>query len=332
MGATGGRVRYITLSAVTAGCVVIAGIGTGTASGDVGHAMSPKASAIRLAGIDPTSKAAVNRAYLRDYAPNITIAVHWTGSNKGCHAGRISPKARHGTLQSLNFARALAQLGPVAFQAKLSAQDQQAALIMSANDSLSHYPPKSWKCWSKAGSNAAGHSDLALGFPSLNVGQTMDGYLSDPGASNVFAGHRRWLLYPPATTFGDGATSTTNALWVVGPTSVAQPEPAWVPWPTAGWFPNPLEPGGRWSLSASDTSTDFHHARVRMVSAAGKVVHVHRYPVEDGYGDPTVVWHAENVRADGHYRVTVSNIRDGSHKGAFSYSYRVELFTPKRPG
>jgi hypothetical protein len=330
MGATRGQIRYFALTLVTAGSVVVVGTGASTASGDAAHLLTSKAHAVRQAGIDPKSKAAVNRAYLRDYAPNITVGVHWTGSNKGCHAGQISTKAKRATLKSLNFVRALAQLGPVAFQPKLSSQDQKAALIMSANNSLSHYPPKSWKCWSKAGSNAAGHSDLALGYPSLNVGQTMSGYLSDPGPSNIFAGHRRWLLYPPATKFGDGATSTTNALLVVGPTSASQPEPAWVPWPTAGWFPNPLEPDGRWSLSASDATTDFHHAHVRMVSAAGKVVTVHRYPVEDGYGDPTVVWSAKNVRLDGHYRVTVSNIRNGSHKGAFSYSYRVELFTPKR--
>jgi hypothetical protein len=328
----GGRFLNGALTVATALVLVAVVTGTSTATGDLRqpHPQPALAPATRSAGIDTSSKAAVNKAYLHDYAPNINVHVHWTGSNKGCRAGHISSKASKATLQSLNFLRSLGQLGPVSFSAKLSSQDQKAALIMSANNALDHFPPKSWKCWSKAGSNGAGHSDLAIGFPSLTVGGTLSGYMSDPGPSNIFAGHRRWVLYPPSTQMGDGATTTTNALWVVGPTSASQPSPPWVAWPTAGWFPNPLEPDGRWSLTASDTSTDFSHAHVRMVSAAGQVIKVHRYPVENGYGNPTVVWRAPKVHLSGHYRITVSNITDATHKGPFSHTYRVLLFTPKR--
>ena len=38
-----------------------------------------------------------------------------------------------------------------------------AALIMHANDRLSHSPPSSWNCWTAAGDEAAGTSSLALG-------------------------------------------------------------------------------------------------------------------------------------------------------------------------
>jgi uncharacterized protein YkwD len=312
-------------------CLAAVASGTGMATAVIGPGSAPTAvPAVRAAGIDTSNKAAVNRAYRRDYARNLATPVRWSGSNKGCHPGHISRKARQATLQSLNFVRAMGQLGPVSFATKLSTEAQQAALMMSANNALDHFPPKSWKCWTKSGADGAGHSDLAFEFPSLSAGETIGLYMADDGESNIFVGHRRWLLYPPATKMGDGATNVTNALFVVGPTSAAQPEPAWVPWPTAGWFPSPLEPAGRWSLGASDPATDFSHAHIRVVSAAGKVLHVHRYPVENGYGDPTVVWHVTGIRASGHYRVTMSKIRFADRKGSFSHSYRVHLFNPTK--
>ena len=84
----------------------------------------------------------------------------------------------------------------------------------------------------------------------MNAGQSIQLYLDDPGAGNYAAGHRRWVLNPWATTMGNGLTSSADALYVFGPTSDGNADPAWVAWPTAGWFPSPLQPRGRWSLSS----------------------------------------------------------------------------------
>lgn len=37
-------------------------------------------------------------------------------------------------------------------------------------------------------------------------------------------------------------------------------EPGLVSWPTAGQFPAPLDPAGRWSLSAGDKTVNFKNA------------------------------------------------------------------------
>ena len=280
-------------------------------------------------GIDTSKRASVNRAYFRRLKPNLQTPIRWSGSNRRCRAGNPSAAAQSATLESLNFVRALGHLAPVRFDKTLSAKAQKAALIMSANQSLSHYPPRSWKCWTKAGYKAAGRSNLALGYPELSAGATITMYMDDPGGSNIYVGHRRWIMYPHSTVLGNGATTTTNALWVIGPTDFDRPNPAWVGWPTAGWFPTPLEPIGRWSLSAGDDSTDFSDARVS-VTHAGERLDVDPHPVAVGYGKPTLAWEVSGADRPGTYRVTVRRIHQ-SGDDTVSHSYRVRLFKPSRP-
>jgi hypothetical protein len=240
----------------------------------------------------------------------------------------MSTAARRATLESINFVRAMGGIAPVSFSRRLSAKDQRAALIMSANHSLSHFPPRSWRCWTKAGYDAAGHSNLAYSYPRITAGGAIKQYMDDLGANNRIVGHRRWVMYPPSYKMGNGMTSTTNALWVIGPARASRPNPAWVSWPTAGWFPSPLEPNGRWSLSSGDDGADFSHARVHVETAAGAGRRVHRFSVAVGYGKPTLVFHVDNIASVGAYKVTVRGIKLPGRATAVRHSYVVRLFDP----
>ncbi len=156
--------------------------------------------------IDTSDKKTVARAWRTRWQPNLTTRSGWTGSVRGCKAGKSSPKARAATLESINFARAMTGLDPVELDAKLSRVAQKAALIMAANKALSHSPQRDWKCWTKAGASAAGRSNLALSSGTLTAGGAVGLYLADPGATNTAAGHRRWILNPAADVFGSGLT------------------------------------------------------------------------------------------------------------------------------
>jgi hypothetical protein len=137
-------------------------------------------------------------------------------------------------------------------------------------------------------------------------------------------------MNPPTLTMGNGMTATTNALWVFGgATSQSRPDPAWVSWPTAGWFPAPLEPAGRWSLSSGDDSADFSQARVHVETAVGAGRRVHEYPVAVGYGPPTLVFAVSNASRPGTYKVTVRGIRLSGHSSPVRHSYTVRLFQPR---
>lgn len=281
--------------------------------------------------IDTTSQSAVNAAYWSAYAPKLTQAIDWLGGSLlGCLPGLSSLSTNSGTLSSLNYVRSLAGLAPVTFSSSMNAAAQKAALIMAANRSLSHNPPSGWKCWSSTGASAASKSNLVIAFPSLKAGQIIDLYMDDPGSNNTAAGHRRWLLNPFSTVMGTGSTLTSNALTVIGPTNASRPNPRWVGWPTAGYFPNKLEPEGRWSLSAGLKSISFKYARVAVYSD-GVRIPVRKYAVHNGYAQPTLVWQMpssfDRTKA---YTVVVSKIKKAGVAKLLRKKYTVRLFTPSQ--
>jgi uncharacterized protein YkwD len=275
--------------------------------------------------LDTSTRASMRTAYNTVLKPALAVPIGWTGSVDPCVAGAPSAAAQQATLDAVNFFRDMAGVAPATFDAGLSAQAQSAALIMQAQNALSHEPPANWKCWRQAGYDGAGHSNLALGAAGANA---IALYMDDPGDFNSAAGHRRWVLAPRKTVLGSGSTSGAHALYVLGPSSTGVPEPEWTGWPIAGYHPVQLEPDGRWSLSAGDGTTDFSGATVTVMRGATSLP-VTVYPVVDSYGSNTLVWQVDpgytTGRRDQRYDVTVSNIVQGG--GApFSHAYAVTLF------
>ena len=289
---------------------------------------APRTTARWSGSVNTSDRAAVNVAYLRSFAPGLRAPTGWTGNDSRCVAGSQSSGSRTYTLHALNYARSLAGLAPVTFSSTLNARSQQTALIMSANRSLSHRPPSSWRCWTSAGAANAGRANLALSYPSITSAGLVRQYLEDAGSSNRAAGHRRWLLNPFATQMGSGATSTANAITVVGPTSTSRPNPSLVAWPTAGWFPSTLEPAGRWSLSLGNRALSLRWATVR-VWRNGTLLRVVKNPVVDGYAQPTLVWQMPtNLARSGTFKVEVRGIRRSSSGKRCTRSYYVRMFAP----
>jgi hypothetical protein len=158
--------------------------------------------------------------------------------------------------------------------------------------------------------------------------------MADWGSNNVSVGHRRWILYPQATTMGSGSTEVANALWVLGDTADKgdYANPSWVSWPTAGYFPTQLEPDGRWSLAGDSThSYDFSKAKVTVKNSAGKKLTVKVRTLHDGYGNDTLVWEVPGINAargsvERTYAVKVTGIkRNGT---TVSHAYSVTFFDP----
>jgi uncharacterized protein YkwD len=295
---------------------------------DAGSAAGTRVTARWSGAVDTRSLSAVNAAYWSQYASQQAVPIGWVGDLSTCGAGVSSETSNQATLTAMNYVRSLAGLAPVTLNPSLSASAQQAALMMSANGALSHDPSSSWRCYSAAGAAAAGRSNLALSYPSITSGQIIDLYMDDPGSSNAAVGHRRWVLNPFTTQVGTGSTNTANALTVIGPTSSSRPNPRWVGWPTAGYFPNAIEPDGRWSLSSGRRGVSFAHAKVR-VYYGGQRIPVHQYRVENGYAQPTIVWQMPaGFSTTGAYRVVVKHIKKAGSRKLLHTAYTVNLFTP----
>jgi uncharacterized protein YkwD len=297
------------------------------------HSASARAHHGRTTGrwsgsVDVTALTAVDDAYSRAFDPGLDVDTGYTGNDSRCDPGTTSAESRAATLRAVNFVRSMSGLAPVRLSSTLNARSQRTALMMSANGTLSHTPPRSWRCWTQAGAANARRSNLALSYPSITSAGLVQLYMSDPGAGNGAVGHRRWLLNPASTVMGNGSTDTANAMTVIGPTAAGRPNPTWVSWPSAGYFPSSLEPGGRWSLSAGNKLMDFRRATVR-VYRDGHAIHTTRLRVQDGYAQPTLVWQVPAATArSGTFRVVVRGAHLAGSRKSIGRAYVVRMFDP----
>lgn len=277
--------------------------------------------------VNVRSLGAVNAAYKAQFASGLNVPTEYSGDANRCVAGNSTPQSRAATHRAVNFVRSLAGLAPVSFSEDLNNRAQQTAMMMAANRKLSHTPTRNWRCYTGTGAANAGRSNLVLSYPRLTAAGLVRLYTDDPGASNAAVGHRRWLLNPFATAMGSGSTREANAITVIGPSSRYRPNPTWVAWPSPGYFPNALEPNGRWSISAGNPGANFRKAKVR-VFRNGRPVRAVKARVVNGYAQPTLVWHIPASQAKtGTYRVVVKGVKIG--KKRFQTTYNVSMFTPR---
>jgi len=312
---------------------------------------APRAqSAVSVAGpavnlqVDISQREAVRNVYNGLFLASDNVSSGWTGSVANCVPGVTSQTFRDATALRLNVVRALAGVpAAVTLNDTFNSKAQQAALMMSANNQLNHFPPTSWNCFTAEGSEAAGKSNLSLG--ALGP-QAIIGYLEDAGSNNAAVGHRRWLLYPQTQEMGtgdvgeDASHSAANALWVQD-SHIFDARPAvrdgFVSWPPPGFAPYPLA-FQRWSVSSPNA--DFSAATVSM-SRNGANVPVTLEPVGTGLGENTLVWRPSDAllnnpaaalaSADATFTVKVQNIKLGGQAQP-DITYSVTLFDPARYG
>jgi hypothetical protein len=277
-----------------------------------------------------------NGVYSQPEAP-----MGWTGSYASGTAGTVSAAYQDSTLLRLNWFRAMAGVpGNATLSPENSAKDMEAALLMSYNNQLSHFPPTTWPHYTAVGADAAGHSNL-----SLDAGvAAISAYIREYGSNNAPVGHRRWLLYPQTTVFGSGSvpggtvngvsTSPANALWAYDD-NLFSARPAvrddFVAWPPRGYVPYPVV-FGRWSFSYP--KADFSLATLA-VTKGGASIPASKETVTDGYGENTLVWLlqgsdfsaiAAKPASDQRYSVTLSNVLVNGLPRTFSYD--VVVFDP----
>ena len=296
-------------------------------------------SILEIPGLTLQKTVSCNRQDVIDDFNNVYLAsevssadLGWTGSVATCTPGTTSALSKTNTINRINYYRKLVGLpsNMVLDQNAYEPNCQAAALIMDANDNLSHSPPSNWACWTQAGSNGAGSSNLALG---AHASGAISLYMIDPGNGNEPAGHRRWILNSRASKFGTGSTSSTaaNALFVFGPSVVPSSLPSFIAYPCEGFFPRSLMPT-RWSFGIP--GGNFSNATVVVTDEAGATVNITQHPYQVGYGDNTLTWEMPGSAAsfsnkeDVVYTVTVSGIGNAP---ATSYTYKVVLIHEATP-
>ncbi|MDR3201835.1 MAG: Ig-like domain-containing protein [Bifidobacteriaceae bacterium] len=291
---------------------------------------APAAAARHGTTINTSSQAAVRQAYQEWYLPPRAVPAGWTGSNASCNPGTNSAASRAAQLETINFFRAMAGLGMATENASATAAGQAAALMMSKNNDLEHYPPVTWGCYTSLGAQAAAAANIAWSSAPETGANTITRYVDDRDTASV--GHRLWVLYPGQTKFGLGLTANTSAMvWGLGADSGRNGRPnIAVPWPSAGYFPSELLPSSRyWSYSG------------QILAAVGKTVSVtlNGRPLsgvsvvtaKNGSAnrkpDGVLVWRMPALRAPAAGAVDVYNVAISGIA-----SYQVKVFQASLPG
>jgi len=275
--------------------------------------------------------------YLTNYvANNFNVTeLNWSGSRYSCNSGTYNQSVNNKILGRINYFRRITGLNDdVTFDSNLNQLCQQAAVMLEVNATLSHcngtnnYPCNTWSCATIDAIYVAQRSVLASGHWSYFNPVTL--YMQDRGDQNKPVGHRRWLLYPRAKTFGNGITDSKNVIYVSDNFfNPAQNSKPYVAYPPEGYVPAPIV-FDRWSFSLANA--DFSNAYVVMTDPNGFSVQLNIIYVNGLYGDPAIVWEPQNIQhnntSDLTYTITIGGIQNAQQN---TYTYQTTIIQPSHP-
>lgn len=327
---------YLTIVLFIAGCGGSTGSGNGSSGSSSGSSGSGGAdiTPITMPEFSNTNKQQLVDFVKQYYDNNANNdRPTYVEAGGGCEPLKLSDEIQSRTLNRLNFYRAMVGFdGKIEFKADFNDIAHDVALIMSKNDALTHYPPKSYDCWSQSGYDGASHSNIASGSSNASA---IDGYILDSGSGNEKVGHRRWIFAPDAKYMGHGATmigsyiKPKDALYVKDKSGVkSTKQPDFVAWPSAGYFPKKLFPKSpiskldRWSFAKNNE--DFTNATVSMTKNGETVSNTSVVTASgNSYLDSIIVWEPSGdnfTNNDGdRYEITITTLKKDS------YTYWVEI-------
>jgi hypothetical protein len=223
-------------------------------------------------------------------------SITWNGNLKKCESGSLEKGIFVKASNRINFFRLVNGLNTVKNNTEFNQKAQDAALLIKANNVLTHHPSSSMECYSESASSGCSKSCLGftdfINFPGISF---ITGFLDDYGSSNYYVGHRRWVLYSKLAEFGYGATNSTEALLVVdgisdGVTNDSVVQPQFVAYPWSGYVPADLI-FPKWSFSIPDGKTvDFDNTTIIMTDSDGNIIENEKLEEYKNFLDPTIVW------------------------------------------
>lgn len=266
-----------------------------------------------------------------------------------CNAGSLKTSEKQKALDKLNQIRALHGLPGVDYDTSADAEVAAAALMMVANNALTHAPQTTDPCYSSTGLAGAQTSNLYMmsgnNTLSTDSGMPVEAFLTDSGVSSL--GHRRWLLDPflASTAFGrvDGTPQVSStkamaaALKVIGggAANLTGTTFDYVAFP-AGNYPSSLVDKS-WFLSFSvvadrlvkannnGSHVDYSEANVEMFDGALNSMTVSSVSANyENYGLPNhLQWKVSGLANNTLYTVKINNVRVDNVLMGYQYTFTL---------
>lgn len=271
-------------------------------------------------------------------------------------AGQVSPELLQQGLDRLNALRRLAGVPAVTLDEELCTQTQYGAVLIAANNALSHTPPKPDgmdEAFYQTGYGATSSSNLSM-FSwtserpiALAVGNLMRDHT---GSNLVSLGHRRWQLNPTMGKVGFGYARSAAGYSYVVEYAFDRSGPGcdydFIAWPASGNFPSSIfDSSYPWSVTLDPeryatpdqakltvTLTRESDGKCWQFSGTGYNPSQQLYfnVNTSGYGVPNcITFRPDEVETyQGIYTVAVSGLRTTDGKVA-DLTYQVDFFDPE---
>lgn len=260
--------------------------------------------------LDTSSEEAVRDLAAHEFS-KLSPDSQWSGGVASCDPGDINSEYRQAILNRVKWFRLMAGVDEdISLNAEFDLLAQAAALVMMANNQLSHEPDPTWTCFSDDAFTGASNSNLYLGRTGP---EAINGYIEDLGEDNYSVGHRRWILYSALTEIGIGESSKSNALFVVqgkrnDKPSVREAE-GFIMWPPRGFVPRNVI-FERWSIT--NPSADFSDTEI-YVESGNESFQISSSDItvsNDLYGDgPTLIFNLDSqVRSGETITITAKDV------------------------
>ena len=210
--------------------------------------------------------------------------------------GALTEAAQADALALTNFIRALAGLRPVTLDLLYTLRAQAGALVLAANDALTHTPEQ--PDGMEDGLYQTGYAGTSMGniakFNWMRPSILIDGvtyFARDDGDINLGRlGHRRWLLNPymAATGFGLANAASGNSYVAMYAVDMDNADAEWesVAWPAAEAFPVELMRAELpWSVSLNPRIYDVENSKPVLSLTEEVSGAIFRFDFTSGSGD-----------------------------------------------
>lgn len=238
--------------------------------------------------------------WTRDRAPG--PGSEWSGMAGGCALGTIQPGTQEAALRILNLYRWMVGIEPTTIDTSLLDREQNCAVMMTANNSLSHMPPMNWRCYQASGAMGAGSSNLALGTGAFG---SIELYINEQDQN---LGHRRWCLYSQLGATFFGTTGRASCMQVFQ--RAQRRTPAFVAYPNIGFAPIETYAHNVWHVQQGTAPFPSANATVTVQDmGSGRMLAVRVMPLAPNYGGGNSVAFSPNgwmPQVGTTYQVTVT--------------------------
>jgi uncharacterized protein YkwD len=264
-----------------------------------------------------------------------------------CFSGSVNEAAKNRAQETLSQIRSLHGLSPVQYEAKGDIEVQNSALIQKANNSLSHTPAVSSKCYTQDGFNGSSSSNIGLTNNNIDPADDLINFIDD--AFNISTigsvGHRKHLLNPflEFTSYGQvyGGSAVKVFDFFDRANTIEESIPDYVAFPYLRYpfvFLSDKNSNKKtpWNISIiEDKSSPWGNQHDYFTNATVTItrkVDNHALSVNNLFSDTfgagipnNLSWNVDNWQYDTWYTVSVDNINYQSGKvGSISYDVFID--------